>query len=346
MKILHVIPWLSGGGAERQLGYLSSELGRRQHQVLIAYMYEGPAPEQADGVPRRQLAARRLRDPHWLLEVLTLIRSWRPDVVQTWQLGCDIFGGIAAAVTRTPWVLREPSAHEAYDGNVKAKLRAIAGRTADAVVVNSEGGAAYWARHDHRRLIRNAVPLDEIDRARRLEFGTAPTIAFAGRLTGMKNVDVLLRAASQIAGADVVVCGSGPRREELERLAAALGTAGRVRFTGYTSDVWPIVKGATLFVSLSDFEGAPNAVLEAFAAGTPAILSDIPAHRAIADDRSAFFAPVRDADGTAAVLRDALAHPREADGRARHARRHVESLSIAAMADAYEEVYDSLVQAL
>jgi len=306
-------------------------------------MYEGPAPWQNGGVSQRQLAARRLRDPRWLLEVIALIRSWRPDVLQTWQLGCDIAGGLAAVATRTPWVMREPSSREAYAGNARARLRVMAGRwVADAIVVNSEGGAAYWEGHERRRLIRNAVPIGEIDRARPRASGTAPTVAFAGRLVGMKNVDVLLRAASQVPGFDLLVCGSGPRRAELEQLAADLGIAGRVRFTGYLRDIWSIVKGVNLFVSLSDFEGAPNSVIEVFAARTPTVLSDIPAHRAIADERSAFFAPVRDVDGTAAVLRLALADPREAAARACQARRCVESMSIAAMTDAYEEVYESL----
>src|SRR6185369_2628209 len=260
-------------------------------------------------------------------------------VLQTWQLGCDITGGLAAAVTRTAWVLREPSSREAYAGTRWSGLRArVARRTADAIVVNSEGGAEYWSGHRRRRLIRNAVPIGEIDRTQPFAFDAAHTIVFAGRLVGMKSVDVLLRAASQIAGPDLVVCGSGPRRGELEHLAAELGIAGRVRFTGYACDVWSLVKGASLFVSLSDFEGAPNSVLEAFAAGTPAVLSDIAAHRTIADEGSAFFAPARDVEGTVAVLRRALAHPRDAAARACRARRYVESMSIAAMTGAYEEV--------
>src|SRR5437764_3679080 len=118
----------------------------------------------------------------------------------------------------------------------------------------------------------------------------------------MKNVDVLISAAAQLPDVTLIICGAGPRRKELQRLAGD-----HVQFSGFIHDVWSIIKGADLFVSLSDFEGSPNTVLEAFAAGTPAVLSDIDAHRALADERSAFFAPPRDAAATAAVIHQVLA---------------------------------------
>src|SRR5213592_431328 len=117
----------------------------------------------------------------------------------------------------------------------------------------------------------------------------------------------------------------------------------RVRFTGYACDVWSMIKGADLFVSLSDFEGCPNTVLEAFAAGTPVVLWDIDAHRAIAGEQSAFFAPIRDVAATAAVIRRALGDRDEAALRARNARRRVDTMTIEAMADAYEVVYREAV---
>jgi glycosyltransferase involved in cell wall biosynthesis len=344
VKILHLIPSLTGGGAERQLAYLTLEMRRRGHQVRIAYKSDGPAPWQAEDLPAHRLAASRHRNPCFLREIVALIRSWRPDVLQTWFVESDIVGGVAAALTRTPWVLREPSSGEFYAGRMKASLRVMVARlAADAIVANSEGGRAYWAKHARPRLISNAVPIEDIDLVTPANLGAVPSLVYAGRLETMKNVDVFLAAAAQLSEVSVIVCGIGPRRARLEQLAAELRIADRVRFTGYTRDIWPIVKGAALFVSLSDFEGSPNAVLEAFAAGTPALLSDIAAHRAIADDRSAYFVPLGDVGATAAVMRQALADRGEAAARARNARLRVASWSSAAMADAYEEVYRSLL---
>ena len=338
MRILHLIPTLTNGGAERQLAYLTRELRRRGHEVLIVYIQEGLAPAQAADLPTRKLTSQRHRDPRLLAELIGVIRAWRPAVLQTWYVESDIVGGVAAALTRTPWVLREPSTGAFYRGRAKAWLRkAIAHVAASAIVANSVDGMAYWSSHRRRRHIANAVPVDAIDAVPRASLGTSPVIVYAGRLEAMKNVDVLIAAAAQLQDVTLIICGAGPRRKELQRLAGD-----RVQFRGFTGDVWSIIKGADLFVSLSDFEGTPNTVLEAFAARTPTVLSDIDAHRALADERSAFFAPLRDVAATAAVIRRALADRSEAMSRARNARRSAETMPIAAMARAYEELYSEL----
>lgn len=348
MRILHFIPTVTGGGAERQAGYLCRELLRRGHDVLVAYLNEGVAPWQRAGTPVVKLASASPWDPRLLVRAARLIRSWRPDVVQTWILQMDVVGGIAAAMTRTPWVLREPTTGSYYAPGLKSWLRLSVARAAvDAVVVNSQGGQAYWSECAPRvpiRVISNAVPIAEIDRAEGLA-AKRPFGLFAGRLESLKNVDVALGAAADVMrdrDLDLVIAGDGPDRERLEAKVRELGIGGRVRFAGFTPEVWPLMKSAAFFVSLSDLEGSPNAVLEAFAAGAPAILSDIPAHREIADASTAAFVPLRDVSATAGVMRDVLTDRAAAEARAHAARLRVESFSVSGMTDAYEGVYREL----
>src|SRR5205085_4599406 len=81
------------------------------------------------------------------------------------------------------------------------------------------------------------------------------------------------------------------QRLELEALAHRLKLDGSVHFTGHLPStwVWALMKSASLFVSLSAYEGSPVAVMEALACECPVILSDIPAHREFADEQSAVF---------------------------------------------------------
>ncbi len=55
------------------------------------------------------------------------------------------------------------------------------------------------------------------------------------------------------------------------------------------ASVWALMKKASVFVSLSAYEGCPNTVMEAMACGCPIIVSDIPEHREILDEQSALF---------------------------------------------------------
>ena len=105
-----------------------------------------------------------------------------------------------------------------------------------------------------------------------------PVILAVGRLVPQKAFDILLRAfaggAGGLAGWSVEILGDGPLRKELERLAEELGVRHRVVFHGYVDDPAAHYARAGIFALPSRYEGMPNALLEAMAAGLPVIVSD------------------------------------------------------------------------
>src|SRR3546814_6606654 len=85
----------------------------------------------------------------------------------------------------------------------------------------------------------------------RAAYGTpadAPLIFALGRLHENKAFDVLLRAVAAVPGAWLWLAGDGPLRRKLERQAAQLGIAGRVRFLGWQHDPAPFFEAADLYV--------------------------------------------------------------------------------------------------
>ena len=105
-----------------------------------------------------------------------------------------------------------------------------------------------------------------------------PTILGVGRLVPQKGFDILLRAfadlARDLAGWRLQILGDGPLRQELARLAETLGIRERVVFHGHVGEPFSHYARAAMFVLPSRFEGMPNALLEAMAAGLPPIVSD------------------------------------------------------------------------
>jgi glycosyltransferase involved in cell wall biosynthesis len=351
---------LAGGGAERQLTYLTKELVQIGCDVHVAYVHSGPNMKrlEATGATLHRLTAAGNYDPQILWRLVSTIREVEPDIVQCWLLQMEVLGGLAAVVTRTPWVFSERSCKEAYPVSFKAWLRVKMGLIATAIVANSEGGEQYWRAQSRRRprcqIIRNGLPLEEIAKAPRAtdeEAGVTagePLVLTAGRFGPEKNFDALIRAIQFVTPthpAQMICCGDGPLRAEVERLIAQSHLHGRVRTIGYAPNLWSLMKRANVTVSVSLFEGNPNVVLEAMACGCPLVVSDIAAHRELLDEQSAILVDPRDPQRIADAIMEVLSDPETASQRARSAYDRVQRFSLSAIARQYADLYRELAAA-
>ena len=108
--------------------------------------------------------------------------------------------------------------------------------------------------------------------------GPCDGVVFAGRLSHEKGVDTLLRAIALVPDARLDVLGDGPERARLETLAADLSVGDRAVFHGRTdaAEVRKRLECAAVAVVPSRwYENQPLAVLEAFAAGTPVVGTEL-----------------------------------------------------------------------
>ena len=108
------------------------------------------------------------------------------------------------------------------------------------------------------------------------------TVLMAQRLQPEKRTDVGVRAfaASGLAsdGWMLDVAGIGPEREALERLAAELGIAASVRFSGYRTDLPDLLARAGMLLAPCPVEGLGLTLLEAMASGLPPVAADAAGH--------------------------------------------------------------------
>lgn len=143
----------------------------------------------------------------------------------------------------------------------------------------------------------------------------AEYVLAVGTLEPRKGLDVLLAAYRELPAAPpLVLVGAAGWGEALD--AAHLDPS-RVIRPGYLTDeqVRAAVAHATLLAFPSRYEGFGLPPLEALAAGTPVVASDLPVTREVLG-RHASYAPAGDAPALAAALADALAHPPGAADRA------------------------------
>lgn len=113
-------------------------------------------------------------------------------------------------------------------------------------------------------------------------------LLFVGRVHPEKNLGIVLQQLATLDPAirgrfELQVAGDGAQRPELESLAARLGLAAQVRWLGWQPKeaVPALYRAADALVNPSQYEGMPNAVLEAMATGLPIFASDVPGNRAV-----------------------------------------------------------------
>jgi glycosyltransferase involved in cell wall biosynthesis len=358
MRILHCIPSVEGGGAERQLTYLAGALARRGCDVHVALTRGGAYFDRlrASGATVHQLGPCGTHDPRLPPRLFRTIKRVAPDIVQCWLLQMEVLGGLASLATGTPWLFSERSSAGAYPATMKNRLRVGMAGLASGIVANSEAGKDYWetrvSRSVPRYVVKNGLPLDEIDAAPAAapeELGGAPgdaLILSAGRFDDGKNAAALVHAISfldRARRARALLCGDGAGRVAVENLVAELGLTGTVKITGFAPNLWNLLKGATMLVSPSRFEGSPNVVLEAMACGCPLVVSDIAAHRELLDEHSALFVSPDDPRAIARAVEQIIGDPAAASGRAAAARARARGHGLPVVAQQYQSVYEDVL---
>lgn len=146
------------------------------------------------------------------------------------------------------------------------------------------------------------------------DFGkrTGNRIVFVGRVTGEKQIDVLIRAFARLdpsLDATLEIIGDGDQKRNLESLAAGLGLGDRVTFTGYVTDaeLRAAYTKATVLAMPSVAELQSIVTMEAMASGLPVVAADAMAlpHLVHHGQNGYLFAP-GDVDELAARLTDVL----------------------------------------
>jgi glycosyltransferase involved in cell wall biosynthesis len=214
---------------------------------------------------------------------------------------------------------------------------------------------ALWKRlaAGRARVVPNSADLERVERAiagvERPAGGSSFHVVSVGRLEKVKDPATVVEAFRRIGaeGTRLSLVGAGPLESELAASIREPGMDGRVELTGLIprDEVFVRFAQADLFISSSRGEGLPVAVIEAMAAGCPAVLSDIAPHRELVGD--ADFVPLvrpGDVDGFAREIeRFREMSPDVRAGIGRRCRDLVrERFALSRMHAGYEQVYREL----
>ena len=363
MKVLHVHKLTGISGSE---GHLLALLPALRASGIDARFLGLDVPgsdaprfyERLDelGVPYRHVRCGSDLSPRLARDVVKAVRAERPDLLHTHLVHADVYGSIAATVTRTPFLSTRHNDDRYLLGPFRYVDRSFA-RGVRRLIAISDAVRAFLeaAGHAPSKLITIHYGLDALPAAASVptpaEAGIPPEAPLAlavGRLIAQKDHATLLRAFALVRerqpDARLAILGSGPLEAETRALADSLGLGSAVTLPGRT-EIGDWLERADVFVHTSRWEGFGIVLLEAMLAGLPVVATRVSAvPEVVVPGETGALVEAGDVDGVARELATLLgdADLRALWGAAGRERARTE-FSVARMAERTIEVYGDAV---
>jgi len=273
LKIAQILPEFHEGGVERHVLWLSNELAAMGHQVTVITA-GGKLEDKLDpSVKFWRLPVHR-KDPlmgfYSALKIAARAKGEGWDILHAHSRVPVWIAWWASSMSDIPWVF---TAHDRYrkDWAIRPFKRAH-GSICGSEAVRSHLSGSLPAK---TVVIINGIPFSGRKCSKRETRVTK--LLFLGRLTDRKGLQVVIQALSGIREQEwrLDIVGDGPKREDLEALAASLGLEGRVFFHGFQDnpEEWMAESELLLFPSLD--EGMGLVLMQAIRVGIPVLASDI-----------------------------------------------------------------------
>lgn len=297
-KVLFYGNSLCRGGAERvltQLVNFFSENNIYDTYYLLHNDINGPSYSVENRVPiyylnneSKNSKIKAVALLSRILRLYSIVSKVRPDCIVAFVTNPSIYALLIGRILKIPVIISIRSDPKNEEKLYESKARVIAKKKlfphASGWVFLTEDQKQYY-RNDVKgesSIILNPLS-DEICKElsnQKREKSLIKDIVCVGNLRPEKRHDLLINAFSLIADSypddNLVIYGEGPCREELEKQIEDKHLTGRVLLPGSTNNIIKSIINAKAFVLPSDFEGLPNSLMEAMAAGIPCVATDCP----------------------------------------------------------------------
>jgi len=366
IRVLHIVPTLSPGGAERVVVHIVTRLNPQRYEAAVVSLGRR---EECDldrlleeaGVEARYLGKPPGFDYRTYLRLHRALRDYRPDVVHT-HIQVLRYALPSMLLLKHTSLLH--TIHNLAEREVEPRARFVQRYAFNHGVVPI-GVATEVALSAERlygiqkcRVISNGIPTDRYAHPQttrkewraREGFGDDDVLfVCVARFAPQKNHALLLKAFAQgpasNPSAHLVLVGEGTLRAQLEETIKSLGLADQVHFLGLRTDIPDVLSAMDVFALSSDYEGNPLSVMEAMASGLPIVSTAAGGVPTLFESgKEGLMVQTGDVQGLSHSMTSFLRNRelRQALGRAA-ARRARDRFDVSTMVQAYEALYENLV---
>lgn len=323
-KIVFHLNCLAMGGAERVVTNLSAQFAEEGYEVIVATEWEEEEEYCLDKKVRRVSVGltkeeeNRNRIVKMILRFLRLrnfTKRERPDVLIAFAKKAN-YRALLATLGMNQKVVAcvrtNPKGHYDRFGDwfqIRLLFRRAAG-----VVFQTEGQKDFFPDFVKKKSIVILNPVNPKYIGLPVVVERDKEVVHSGRIVYFKNHELLIRAFARVHEKHpdyVLKCygsdsGDGTW-EKAENCIKKLGAESYVKLMGGSDDLEKLLPKAAVYAFTSDWEGLPNALLEAMAMGLPVVATDCPCGgpaTVIQDGENGLLIPVGDEDAlTESIIR-------------------------------------------
>ena len=287
MKILFYINILSDGGAERVMANLANYFSAKGNNVILVNTFKTDNEYKISALVKRYYLESGIninsniviRNFKRIYELRKIIKSERPELVVSFMKQPNtrnIIATLGLKKVKRIISVRVDSKIE-YRGKFGYFISRAILPFADGCVFQTREAKEWFPKtlQEKSKIIVNPVREDFFSVVRKPVYGRIVTL---GRLANQKNHKLLIKSfydiKDKVPNSVLEIYGVGDEYPNLWALINELELNDRVFLKGRTHQPEKVLESADIFVLSSDFEGMPNSLMEAMAAGVPCVSTD------------------------------------------------------------------------
>lgn len=336
INVLHIIESLFPyGGTPRKLLTIARNVDRDKYRIVVAVFQREVELEEKfreAGAEILLLRARKKWDVLTIMDILSAIRTYRINLVNTHFSRANVYGRIAAIISRVPVIANEHGIPRSHKLTVKIMDNVLSLFT-EKFICNShavlrEVKRDIFVRRANFAVVQNGIDANVFFEANstnpnglRRQLGINPddiVIANVSGLIPIRDHKTLIHAFADIHkkfhATKLLLVGDGPLRGELTALSKKLGVDRSITFTGYRNDVPSLLRLAHIYVDPTLLAGGFQFnVMEAMLSGLPvvAVSAGVPPDAIIRHNVDGMLVPPRNPASMAKAIEDLITNEDE-----------------------------------
>lgn len=282
-RYIFFIGTMREGGAERVVSLLSNEFVKHGYSVEILMYYDEEIFYDINDRVKITFVERETKTKVLLRNIFWIHKYFKKNAqaVISFLAPFNMLSLVASCGLTMPVIVADRNdPHKVPRNRVIRIIRNFLYHFADGVVLQTRQNQKYFSKYVQRKSVVIYNPVDMREKAgMALSTEKKEQIVTVGRLIPQKNQKMLLDAFAEIHRIypeyELILYGEGFYRKELERKIAEMGMINCIFLPGKVKDVHERIATAKMFVLCSDYEGMPNALIEAMCLGMPVISTKV-----------------------------------------------------------------------